>query len=345
MNFLDNGVLIAIIAHAMVGLSLVWDKVLLTQRNTPSVVNYVFWLGIIGIFGCIVGLFGMQAPSGHLLLIALASGAVDLIGSWAYYMALNSGEASQSLAIMGGFTPLATALIALPLLHSPLHGLALCGFALLVAGGLFMFLSERIDIRKVLPMVLLAAACLGLSNVLQKLAFDALGFTTGFVFFCIGQFVFALLFLVRKSWRHQIFHGTKAAEPKSKVAYFANRFLNRLGAFLVSFALSRANPALVSALSGVRYATIFTGAYLLTKYKPQWLKEVFSGWNLTAKTIATLLVIAGLAVLGVSSNSANPRASARAKLVIAYATEESQWLAAELCCYSLSPGWPSAKIN
>lgn len=301
MDFLQNGILIAIIAHFLIGFSLLWDKILLKQTNTESVVNFVFWMGAISIFGCIVGIFGMRLPSPIMFLVALAAGILDLVGTYFYYKALKSGEASQTLAVMGGFTPLATALLSVPLLDNrALHGLTIWGFAFMVAGGFFMFFSERINIRKLLPLVIMSSGCFGLSNVLQRMAFDALGFPTGFVFFSIGSFLCAASLLVRKKWRAEIFTGSQEATPRSETGYFINRFLAGVGSFLIAYAISKAHPALVSAISGVRYATIFVGAYLLTKFKPQWLKEVYTGWALTAKTIATGLVIVGLAITGAS---------------------------------------------
>lgn len=311
MHFLQSGILIAIVAHFLIGLSLLWDKILLKQANTQSVVNFVFWMGAISIFGCIVGVFGMKLPSLGMFLIALAAGALDLIATYFYYKALKSGEASQTLAVMGGFTPLATALLSVPLLsNKALHGSTIWGFGLMVAGGFFMFFSERINIRKLLPLVIMSAGCFGLSNVLQRMAFNALGFTTGFVFFSIGSFLCAACLLIRKKWRAEIFTGSEKATPRSKTGYFINRFMAGVGAFLVAFAISRAHPALVAAISGVRYATIFVGAYLLTKFKPKWLKEVYTGWTLTAKSIATGLVIAGLAITGAGGSGSGAAATA-----------------------------------
>lgn len=312
MQILASGVFIAIVAHFLVGASLVWDKILLKETEQQSVVNYVFWLGVISIFGCIVGVFGMKMPTLSMLLIALAAGFFDLIATYFYYRALKSGEASQTLAIMGGFTPLATALIGMPLLHTELRGAAVWGFALMVAGGFFMFLSERISVRKILPLVILAAGFFGLSNIFQKLAFNALGFPTGFVFFSLGVFFCSLCLLLRRQWRTEIFADSKYTQPRSKIGYFTNRFVSGVGAFLVALAISHAHPALVSAISGVRYATIFVGVFLLTKFKPRWLKESFTGWTLTAKTIATGLIIAGLAITGLGgNNSAAAGATAR----------------------------------
>jgi hypothetical protein len=45
MRLLENGIFIAIVAHGIIGVSLVWDKVLLRRPATSSLPSYVFWLG------------------------------------------------------------------------------------------------------------------------------------------------------------------------------------------------------------------------------------------------------------------------------------------------------------
>lgn len=80
-----------------------------------------------------------------------------------------------------------------------------------------------------------------------------------------------------------------------------NRFLAGVGSFLVVFALSRATPSLVQAISGVRYVVIFIGAYLITQLKPQWFREDFRRPALIAKATATALVVAGLMLVGLHS--------------------------------------------
>lgn len=51
LGFLANGIFLAIIANGVIGISLVWDKVLLNRPETKSLPNYIFWLGAISIFG------------------------------------------------------------------------------------------------------------------------------------------------------------------------------------------------------------------------------------------------------------------------------------------------------
>ena len=301
MNFLKaisgNGVLIAIVGHGLIGLSLLWDKVLLGRRTATNLVSYVFWLGAISIFGLALIPFGFKMPEPWVAATAFSAGVLDLIAAYFYYSALKAGEASEELAVMGGFTPVATALIAMPLLKQPLGG-SPTGFILLTLGGFVMFFADKSPKKKMLPRVLIASTAFGMVDVLQKIAFNNSNFVTGFVLFTMGTFAGSLALLIPPSWRKQVFERSKTAPPERKLSYMTNRFLAGVGSFLVVFAISRANPAVVEAISGVRYAIIFVGALAITRLRPDWLKEEFSGRVLAAKLTATGLVVAGLAILG-----------------------------------------------
>lgn len=292
-----NGILIAIIAHGLVGISLVWDKVLLQQKGMQSLVSYVFWLGAISIFGLVLIPFGFHMPPWKTIGIALAAGFCDLLATYFYYSALKSGEASEELAAMGGFSPVFTVLFAIPLLGANLHG-QLIGFILMSFGGFVMFFAEKLPLRKMLPRILAAAIFFGLTNVLQKIAFNEAKFISGYVFFTIGTFVGAMALLIPPSWRVQIIRPPEQAKPRSRAGYFFNRFLAGVGSFLVVFAVSRANPAVVEAISSIRYVVIFLGAYAITRLRPSWFKEDFSKWAVMVKAAGTALVVAGLVLVG-----------------------------------------------
>jgi drug/metabolite transporter (DMT)-like permease len=292
-----SGAMLAIIAHGMIGISLVWDKVLLQKRETSNLVSYVFWLGAISIFGLVLIFFGFHFPGWKLAGLGLLAGLLDLVASYFYYAALKAGEASEELAAMGGFSPVATALIAIPLLGHGVGG-SLAGFVLMTMGGFVMFFAEKRPLRKMLPRILLAAVAFGFSNVLQKMVFNGTNFVSGYVFFTLGTFLGAIWLLIPPSWRRQIFEHSGSGEPRSKVGYFANRVLAGVGSFLVVLAVSRANPAMVEAISGVRYAVIFVGAYAITRWRPRWFREDFTRGALATKIIATSLVIAGLVLVG-----------------------------------------------
>lgn len=292
-----NGILIAIVAHGLIGISLVWDKVLLKKKGMQNLFSYVFWLGAISIFGLVLIPFGFHLPGWRLAGLAVAAGFCDLLATYFYYAALKAGEASEELAAMGGFTPVATVLLAMPLLGSRLRG-DLLGFALMTLGGFVMFFAEKVNLRRMIPRIVLAAVLFGLTNVLQKMVFNGAQFVSGYVFFTIGTFAGSMALLIPPSWRRQIFEKSEQSPPRSRVGYFLNRFLAGVGSFLVVFAVSRANPAVVEAISGVRYVVIFVAAYAITQWRPSWFQENFTRRALWIKVIATSLVIVGLVLVG-----------------------------------------------
>ncbi len=306
-----NGLFIAILAHSLIGVSLVWDKVLLQKPQTKDLAAYVFWLGFISIFGLFLIPFGFKFPGWGIAWLAFGAGIIHLAANYLYYAALKKGEASETLAMMGGFSPVFTALIAIPLLAQPIGEGNLIGFILMVAGGFVMFFSEKLALRRVLFWVVSASAMFGLTNVLQKVVFNSTNFVSGYVFFTFGTFAGAMLLLVRPVWRRQIFKQSEEAPPKSKAWYMVNRFISGVGSFLVFYAVSLANPAVVDAITGVRYVLIFLGAYLLTTFRPALLRENFTGWALAGKSFATALVIAGLVLLGLSGGGSDQSASSR----------------------------------
>jgi drug/metabolite transporter (DMT)-like permease len=159
--------------------------------------------------------------------------------------------------------------------------------------------------------VLLASGTFGLVNVLEKIVFNRTNFVSGYVFFTVGTFVGALTLLIRKSWRKQIFISSERAEPRSRFWYFVNRFMAGLGSFLIFYAISRTSPAIVDAITGFRYGIIFVGAYAVTRLRPSWLRENFTGTVLAGKILATGLVVVGLIIVGLKSQGQSGAPSTR----------------------------------
>lgn len=297
-----NGILIAIIAHGLIGISLVWDKILLQRKGMQNLASYVFWLGAISIFGLILIPFGFHMPPWKIAALALVAGFCDLLATWFYYAALKAGEASEELAAMGGFMPLATVLLSIPLLGVHFHGQFL-GFVGMTLGGFVMFFAEKLSLSRMLPLIVAASAFFGLTDVLQKLAFNGANFVSGYVFFTIGTFLGAMALLLRPAWRRQIFKNSEQAPPRSKAGYMANRFVAGVGSFLVVFAVSRTSPSMVEAVSGIRYVIIFVLAWAVTVWRPVWFREDFTRRALVVKALGTALVVAGLILAGLQGSS------------------------------------------
>jgi hypothetical protein len=84
----------AVIAHGSIGLSLVWDKVLLQRPGTRNLFSYVFWLGAMSVFGVLLVPFGYKTPGFGVLCLAFIAGVLNLVAAFFYYAALKAGEAS-----------------------------------------------------------------------------------------------------------------------------------------------------------------------------------------------------------------------------------------------------------
>jgi len=299
-----NGIFLAIVAHGVIGISLIWDKILLKKPAMKDIVPYVFWLGATSVFGLVLIPFGFHFPGFKFAGLAFTAGLLDLIASYFYYAALQQGEASEELAAMGGFSPVATAVLSLPFLHAAFGG-SIVGFVLMSAGGFLMFVAEKQPLRKMLPRVLLASIGFGLTNVLQKIVFNGTNFVSGYVFFTVGTAFGSLMLLLPPHWREQVFENSEKASPSSKAWYMVNRIMAGIGSFLVVLAVARTAPSTVEAISGLRYVIIFILAYAITKWKPKWFQEDFSREVLIAKSIATALIVAGLVLAGLRGGVAS----------------------------------------
>jgi len=202
---------------------------------------------------------------------------------------------------VGGFAPIATLLMSDLLLSSPLNIAQKIAFGFLAVGGFALFLSEKINFRKILPWVLLSSALFGIANVLNKIVFNNTDFISGFVTLKAGVLITTLSLLLIPQWRNKIVFHAKIAPMAHKFSYFGNRILAGIGGILIFYAISLSHPALVDAVSGLRYIVIFAVALLFTKIKPSWLKEKFDSRAIFWKTSATLLVVVGLSGLGLQS--------------------------------------------
>lgn len=296
-----NGILVTALGNVFLGISLVVDKIFLKNRTVGNALPYVFWIGVLNFFGIFIFPFGFQVPEGATILLALLTGAVSLLGIFFYYRALERGEASETLPAAGGFVPIATLLIASILLNMPLNVAEKVAFGLLAVGGLLMFSSEKIKFRTVAPSILIASLFLGLASVLEKLVFLKTNFVSGFVIIKAGTLLAALLLLFIPRVRNAIRESTVRSPRRNQALYLGNRLLAGLSSFSLFYAISLTHPALVDVLGGVRYATIFLLALALSAVRPATLFERFCGRTFTLKIIATILIILGIAGLGLQT--------------------------------------------
>ncbi len=287
-----NWLFIAVLAQIILGTSAVFDKALL-KRKFFDPFTYTFWIGVLGLFAVVFLPFGFQLTALNTILIALAAGAIFILAMVFMIYALYLSEASQTLPIIGGISPIFTLVFGFIFLSSWLGSGDYIAFTLLILGSLVLFAIEKKEVRKISIILILASSFLfGLSNVLSKVVFETTNFVTGFFWIKVGGAILALAFLFSGNIRQRIFHHTDVPKIKHYFLYFSNRLYAGIGSLLVSFAIKISqNPALVDALQSIKYIVIFIFAWIL-------LKEKFSGRILAGKIFAALLIFSGIFLLG-----------------------------------------------
>lgn len=282
---------IAIIAQIILGTSAVLDKVLLkhTKINPAA---YTFWLGLIGGFGFILLPFGGFAMSSGLIAIALLSGIFFIGGMLMLFHALAVGQASAVLPLIGALSAVSTFIFAHAFGFDALGAGDIAGFALLFAGGMLFYFSEKKEIRQaVVPFVLGAAVLFGFANITAKTVFDATSFIAGFSWIKIGGVGAAAMMLGNQAFRLHIIKNHTHILSRHRVWYLVNRFYAGIGSIIAAFAISLAHPALVDATQGFRYVIIFIMSVWV-------LRERGSRRHFFIKICALIVMIAGILWFG-----------------------------------------------
>ncbi|PIU98311.1 hypothetical protein COS61_02075 [Candidatus Wolfebacteria bacterium CG03_land_8_20_14_0_80_40_12] len=288
-----NWLTISVLAQVILGTSAVFDKILLGRKFFNPFV-YAFWLGVLGVFSAVLLPFGFQAVSFQLIGVAFLAGAFFILAIFFLFYALDLSEASQTLPVIGGISPLFTLIFSYFLLGSWLGSGDLAAFLIIISGALILFAVEKKEIRKsALFLILLSSLFFGASNVLSKIVFEAGNFVSGFFWIKIGGVLSALLFLVFKKYRRQILDSSRRNLTSHYFLYLANRIYAGIGSALVGLAIFLSyQPALVDAVQSFKYVIIFLAALVL-------LKERFYGKILVGKLLATIFISFGIFLIAV----------------------------------------------
>jgi len=284
-------IFIAVLAQIILGTSAVFDKILLGRKFFDPF-TYTFWLGILGIFSAFLLPFGFQVVSYQIIGAAFLAGVFFILGMFFLFYVLNLSEASQTLPVIGGISPIFTLIFSYFLLNSWLGSGDLMAFLIILSGAFILFIVEKKELRKsFITLILLASLFLGLSNVLSKIVFGASNFITGFFWIKIGGALLALFFLVFKKFRREILNSNQRGLTHHYFLYLSNRAYAGLGSLLVYLAIFLSyHPALVDATQSLKYVIVFLFALIL-------LKERFKGWVLIGKISATILISFGILFL------------------------------------------------
>ncbi|MDO8561190.1 MAG: hypothetical protein Q7R91_03165 [bacterium] len=298
---------ITVVAYFFQSLAAILDKFLLTRRiQRPS--TYVFWVGVLGLGALVLTPFGFFVPANSVIVNAFVSGAAFTFALFFFYIAVQAGEASRVVPVIGAFTPVFVFVFSRNILGETLFKGELIAFLVLVIGSVLMAITHKKDGRgmnnrdfKIFGAAILAAFLFGVTYVFEKAVFNETPFISGFIWTRLGGFLGALPFLFFSQTRSSIFETPRMADRVTFGIFFINKLAGAAGFFLLSFAISIApSVSLVNALQGIQYAIIFAMALLLSRKRPDILSEEITPRIIFEKTLAIIFIASGIALLSFS---------------------------------------------
>ncbi|MFC1598422.1 EamA family transporter [Patescibacteria group bacterium] len=294
-----NWLLITIGAYLLFALANVGDKVMVSKYKTEPVV-YAFYVGFLGIVTLVLIPFGVIWPSAVQLFWSFFGGVSFVFALFFMYKAINAGETTKAITIMGGSSPIFTFLFSYLFLAERLSQWQIGAFLILIIAIIIISWDLSAKKQKVNKTQVFYAVIAGIvfaaSYVLAKYVYLHQPFVSGFVWLRIGGFITALLLVLVPANRKLIKIDWQRPKQQKGALLFAIQVVGGLGVIGQNYAFKIASATLVNALQAVQYALVFVFASLFGMKIPV-LKESFSTKQIVQKIIAIILIGCGLYLL------------------------------------------------
>lgn len=295
--------IVALAGHLANGTAFIIDKTLL-RGSFKHPATYAALIGSLGILAIVLLPFGVAAPDALGWTLMIASGATFTLSLWAFFASLSRGEASRVIPVIGSLIPIFTLLGTSLFLHEQLTTAQGIGFFLLIVATLVLAsgkAGDRLTTQTVL-IATLSAVLFAFSSVTAKAAYDSSGFLTTFTISRFAGVVAAgiILWIAKGAFKELSKAITgKGAKPKGPVKnpllwVIIAQVLGGVGFLGVQGAIALGSAALVNALQAVQYALLVMVAFALHKRAPQLLGEDLRPAIVIQKSLAIVLVAAGL---------------------------------------------------
>lgn len=290
-----------IIAYFFFSLAYLGDKLVLT--SAPKPVSYTFYVGILNILTIFLLPFvSLGTPSALQFFWIILDAIIYIAGLYAMFVALEKFEVSTVMTTIGAIQPVFILFLTWFIWgFKAMSGLEMLAFLLLLAGTIIISFKKSASATKdYLKVAVLAAALFSLDYILQKVVFTGMPFWQGFVWIRIFCFLFSLVFLLRRSWRKEIFQKKTIGNKKTQAIFFFTQSSGGLANLLQSLAIFLV-PAgflpIINSLRGIQYVFLFLMTLFFTFFFPKILKEEISKKAVVQKIVSIILIVAGLALL------------------------------------------------
>lgn len=276
------------------------DKFLLT-KNIQNPLVYVFYFSVFSLLGLLPLPF-TKIPTLQTFFLASTSTVLWTTGAYFMFKALQLGQASRVIPIIGTLIPII--LLIAGLATNSITQNQLIAIIMLILGFIFLTLLDlRGELKKAeAGFEILSAVLFAVSYLILRQAYLSADFLTVLVW---GRFVIipvSLVILVVPKLRHIIFssgNGRPAFKLVSRAGllFLIGQAAGGSSELLITFSVSLANPALVNSLQGTQYAFLFLFTLFLAHRFPQVYKERLSLSIVLTKIIGIAFIAGGLFLL------------------------------------------------
>lgn len=295
---------ITIIAHLLFAAAYVIDKHIVSDTKIRPI-SYTFYSGIFQIlYLALIPFVGFRFPDIFYATIGVLNGALFIAALVVFYKALKLGETSRVVPTVGASVPIFTVSLSYVILYQLLSVRQFFAFTFFLLGGVLLsskFSNGKISAVKGTGLAITAGFLFALYYTLMKLVYEveSISFFDGFLLIQIGGFLGALLLLLSRKNRLEIFSAPKKMQNKTTTLFISNKILAALAAALLSYAISieESAVAIINALQGVQYVFIFIIAVILSKKFPSLFQEQLNRNIIAQKIIAIALIGVGLFLL------------------------------------------------
>lgn len=301
-------IFIALSSYFLSALAVILDKFLLGSKRISSAPVYSFYIGILGLAVLFFLPFGFYIPSAYQMLISVLSGAFFSLGILFLYFAIQKGEASRVLPIIGALIPTLTYFFSFLFSSEKFALLQVAGIVLLIFGGLLISfdLPLKINKRKFFAGFkdsVIAGTLLAVAYFIFKFVYSEQTFLNGFMWTRIGCFLAILSYLIVPSWRKDIlkslrgFRNPRRENYRTGVIFASNKIIGGMSSILFNLAISLGSVAVANSLVSAQYVFILFLAYAAHKKYPFIFKEKPHLWDWAQKAGAILLIGLGVVMI------------------------------------------------
>ncbi len=292
---------VIILAYFFFSLSSLGNKLILAGPPKPN--SYIFFVGLSNILVLIfLPFINFSIPGVSILLLMMVEAVVFMGGLYAMYWAIEKYDVTKVVTTIGATQPIFIFILGwLVWNQSIVSKTNIFAFVLLLLGSILISVGKnREATRGYLKPTIIASFLFALDYIFSKFIFLSEPFLLGLIWMRMFAFIIALLFLLSKKNRKDIFKKRNILNKKTGIIFAFTNASGGTAGILQSYAIALAPVAflpIVNSLNGLQYVFLFFMTLFLTLLWPKLLREEISKKIIFQKIISIILIGSGLALL------------------------------------------------